>query len=95
MSLRTSLDYETNKRIMEEIQTISKRAPTSLTLCGFQTKGEEIHGTRRPFGDLAMTKSHLGCGQQSPNLLVLLELSNCHPPQKSIKLPLETKTPYC
>jgi hypothetical protein len=47
---------------MEEIKTNSKRASTSLTLCGFQTKGEANHGIGRPFGDFVMTKLDLGCG---------------------------------
>ena len=98
--LRTSLDFGMNKRMnassWKKVNANSKSASTSLTLCCFQSewsrKGRKFLGQEGLRGGLAMSKSNPWCGQESLNTCVLWEVPICHQPNKSIKLPLCTKT---
>lgn len=72
------------------------RTSSSLISCQFQTKVEsrekEILGNKSNFERSAMSKSNPWCGQELLDTCVLRELSNCHAPSISIKIPSESKT---
>lgn len=98
--LRTSLDFGMNKRMSasswKKVNANSKSASTSLTLCRFQigmeSRGEEILGTKRSSRKIGNEQVESLVWEESLDTCVLREVPIFHQPNKSIKLPLCTKT---